>query len=214
MKRILLRVLAVGFGALILLVLLTPTLLSLGPGRRAILGAVNAKLDGRVDIRRWSLGWLRGQTVEGLDFKDRVGDTAVQFESASVSAGLFRLFARTWKLGTIEIVRPQILAVVPPAPPPPPPEGGPGPAPAPAPAPGPPPPPPPRPGRKPLITWRGRSSVPFKPHRNLSTSVSRPMPDSEISPWELCGEIIGAPRISTPISIRIHPQLRPSCAIC
>src|SRR5688572_12123766 len=40
-----------------LLVVLLPTLAGTGPGRSVILGQVNQRLNGRVEVADWSMGW-------------------------------------------------------------------------------------------------------------------------------------------------------------
>src|SRR5690348_16740858 len=54
------------FVALLLLVLLAPTILSAGPFKSMALGIVNDSIDGKVEVADWSLGWNSGITVNGL----------------------------------------------------------------------------------------------------------------------------------------------------
>src|SRR5687768_9637647 len=56
-----------------LLVLLLPTLLGTGPGRSVVLGQVNPRLNGRLDVADWSLGWTSPITVSGLKVFDKAG---------------------------------------------------------------------------------------------------------------------------------------------
>lgn len=55
---------------LIVLVLLAPTLASMGWARSMIVGQVNHRLNGRVEIQDWSVGWLSGTKVDGLRVYD------------------------------------------------------------------------------------------------------------------------------------------------
>lgn len=51
---------------LIVLVLLAPTIASLGWARSMIVGQINHRLNGRVEIQDWSVGWLTGTKADGL----------------------------------------------------------------------------------------------------------------------------------------------------
>ena len=54
------------------LILLAPTIAGTGPVRRAVVGKLNEKLNGSIEIQNWSLGWTGGLRVDGIKiFDDR-----------------------------------------------------------------------------------------------------------------------------------------------
>src|SRR5215213_8095149 len=55
---------------LALLVVLAPTIAGTAPVRSVILGQVNQRLNGRVDVADWSLGWTSPVSVSGLKVFD------------------------------------------------------------------------------------------------------------------------------------------------
>ena len=75
---------------LILLVLLAPTLLSIGPARSMALGIVNDNLNGRVEVADWSLGWNSGVTLNGLKLFDDRGQLMLQASRVRTGLSLWR----------------------------------------------------------------------------------------------------------------------------
>ena len=70
------RRIAIGFLLILVLIggliLLAPTIAGTGPVRRAVLGKLNEKLNGSIEIQNWSLGWTGGLRVDGIKiFDDR-----------------------------------------------------------------------------------------------------------------------------------------------
>lgn len=56
-----------------LVVLLAPTIAGTGPVRSVILGQVNQRLNGRVEVADWSIGWTSPVSVSGLKVFDKAG---------------------------------------------------------------------------------------------------------------------------------------------
>jgi hypothetical protein len=73
-RRLWLRLLLGVFAFLILLVLLAPTIASLGFVRKLVLGKVNEFVNGKVDISDWSIGWTSGVHATGVRIEDEKGE--------------------------------------------------------------------------------------------------------------------------------------------
>ncbi len=78
---------------ILLLVVLAPTLAGIGPIRSMILGIVNGKLNGKVEVDDWSLGWTSGITVEGLRVKDDKGEVLVRATKVKTELSLLKTLA-------------------------------------------------------------------------------------------------------------------------
>jgi len=93
---------------LILLVVLLPTILSLGPARSIVLGRVNKAINGAARMDALSLGWFSGVRVEKLEVADAAGETVLAVESIRIPAGLLSMLGSNLDLGAIEINGPQV----------------------------------------------------------------------------------------------------------
>jgi hypothetical protein len=63
---------------LVLLVVLLPTLAGTSPVRSLVLGQVNQRINGRVEVADWSLGWTTPVSVSGLKVFDRNGSQILE----------------------------------------------------------------------------------------------------------------------------------------
>ncbi len=63
---------------LVILVALAPTLASWGPVRSAVLSQVNQRLNGKVQVDDWSLGWSSGVSVSGVKVFDEKGSLILE----------------------------------------------------------------------------------------------------------------------------------------
>lgn len=61
-----------------LLVVLLPTIAGTGPARIIIVGQINQRLNGRIDIADWSLGWTSPLSVTGLRVYDAQGVQVIE----------------------------------------------------------------------------------------------------------------------------------------
>src|SRR5438045_1013961 len=59
---------------LILLVILLPTIASLGFARSLVISQVNKNLNGKLAVDSWSLGWMSGAKVQGFRIVDPAGN--------------------------------------------------------------------------------------------------------------------------------------------
>jgi hypothetical protein len=89
-KRRFLRVLAVLLLLGVLLVLAAPTLLSFGPAAGVTRNAIADSVNGDVTLRAVRLGWLSGQSVEGLSIRDADGRNAIDVD-VKIHNGLLSL---------------------------------------------------------------------------------------------------------------------------
>lgn len=99
--------------ALALTVVLLPSALSLGPGRRLVVGMINRRLAGSLEVKSWSLSWLSGFELNGVEFRDAGGNSILKAASARVPASFFMLYGRKKSLGEVEIRAPQVTLVRP-----------------------------------------------------------------------------------------------------
>ena len=99
---------------LVILVLLLPTILSFGPVTQMVIGKIDAAIDGELSVDSVSLGWLKGQELEGVSFKDPQGQLSANMESVSVSSGLLGLLSGDKDLGDVVVSRPKLTYTPPP----------------------------------------------------------------------------------------------------
>jgi len=88
---------------LALLVILLPTILSLGPARRYVVSRINKRLNGQLEIKSWSLAWLSGFSFNGIKLTDAEANPVFQVASVSVPASVPSLLGATKRLGETEI---------------------------------------------------------------------------------------------------------------
>ncbi|QOV88714.1 AsmA family protein [Humisphaera borealis] len=98
-RRRWLKVLAGVVIALLLLVLLTPTLLSTSVARSFVVGKINDNLNGRVEIADWKISWTGGVTVTGVRIFDDKNSQIAQVESLSTQLSLVKAIGGDLKLG-------------------------------------------------------------------------------------------------------------------
>jgi hypothetical protein len=90
-----------------LLLLLAPTLASTGPIRGMVVSAINAKLNGTVEIESWSLGWFSNQTVNTITVTDTQGELVASINKVTIPRGILGLLGSEKNLGTIIIEAPK-----------------------------------------------------------------------------------------------------------
>ena len=93
---------------LCLLIILLPTILSTGFGRRQVMGQVNKRLNGSVEMDSWSLGWLSGFHMQNVKVKGDSGDPVFQTNSISMDASIPMLLGSQKDLGTLTIQSPRL----------------------------------------------------------------------------------------------------------
>src|SRR5215212_3582499 len=73
---------------IVLLVVLAPTIASMGWVRSAVVAQVNKHLNGSVAINDWSFSWTGGQRVEGVRVLDAEGHQVLQLQSLTTQLSL------------------------------------------------------------------------------------------------------------------------------
>ncbi|MEO0475007.1 MAG: hypothetical protein AAF085_03405 [Planctomycetota bacterium] len=102
--RKLIRVVLVLFVLAILLVALTPTLLSTDPGTRWFVSIINKSAPGELTVDNLQLSWFGGQRVEGIGYDDPAhGLQATVAEIDMSDIGLFDLMTGSRRLGSVLI---------------------------------------------------------------------------------------------------------------
>ncbi|MEM1447374.1 MAG: hypothetical protein AAGF84_15050, partial [Planctomycetota bacterium] len=97
--------LAVGGGLLlVLLVALLPTLVSTNAGTSRIVGAINERVPGQIEIDDLKLAWLKGLSLEGVRLYDPAGEVVGSLDAVRLEeVGLFGLLRGTRDLGIVAI---------------------------------------------------------------------------------------------------------------
>ncbi|MEM9916186.1 MAG: AsmA family protein, partial [Planctomycetota bacterium] len=97
--------LAVGGGLLlVLLVALLPTLVSTNASTSRIVGAINERVPGQIEIDDLKLAWLKGLSLEGVRLYDPAGEVVGSLDAVRLEeVGLFGLLRGTRDLGIVAI---------------------------------------------------------------------------------------------------------------
>ena len=116
--------------ALLVLIFLLPTLLSLGVTRGVALDIVNGAISpAKLEIADWSFGWFMGQSVEGIHYRDEAKGIDAQVKSVRLSS-LWKLIPIGQMTVDVEVDSPAVALFTPPPAPPAPPQPQPEPQPA------------------------------------------------------------------------------------
>lgn len=90
-KRLWLKIAIALLVLIILLVALTPTLLSTGPGTHFVVGRINSGIAGRVAIDDLSLGWFTGIKASGVTITDPEGQQVTRIDKLDTGLTLLGL---------------------------------------------------------------------------------------------------------------------------
>lgn len=103
---------------LLVLILLLPTLLSLGVTRNVALNIVNGAIaPAKVEIADWSFGWFTKQSVEGIHYRDETKGVDAQVKSVRLSS-LWKLSPLGQMTVDVEVDSPAVALFTPPPAPP------------------------------------------------------------------------------------------------
>lgn len=115
-KKSLIRKLLWIFGGIVvavaMLIVLLPTLVSTSAGKRLILGQINQAVDGTVEVKSFSLGWLTGLKLGGVSFKDNAGTMTVSVDQIQLAPKLSSLFKGQINLSDGLIDKPTVVILV------------------------------------------------------------------------------------------------------
>ncbi len=104
---------ALTVGLCLLLLLITPWILSSSGGTAFLLGRINRSLDGTLGMENLSLGWLDGVRIKNLTFEDTDGRTQVRVDSITSRPKLLKLLrGRLWLDQTV-LERPDLRITLP-----------------------------------------------------------------------------------------------------
>ena len=99
-------------GLIIVLIVLAPTIASTGVVREMIVSRVNSSaLDGRLEIKDWSLGWTSGVRVDGVQLSDPQNRVLIQVGQVTTGLTLLNAVRGNLDLGNVEITGLNINAV-------------------------------------------------------------------------------------------------------
>jgi len=98
--------------ALVGLVALAPTILSLTPlGPQLVASAAQGQIDGSLEAKSVSIGWLSSTTLTDVTVKDPQGNIVATAESVVVGKSILGLLSDRNDLGTITVANPQVVVV-------------------------------------------------------------------------------------------------------
>lgn len=87
---------------LLLITLLLPTLLSSSIGRPLLVGYINQQIDGRIEIKDCSLGWLSGMQIRGLLVFDESGRQILQAVRVNTGLTFMNALRGRYRLGDVQ----------------------------------------------------------------------------------------------------------------
>lgn len=88
---------------LILGVILTPAAISTSPGKAFLVGRINARMPGKVQIEELSVGWLSGMSVRGLTLRDPEGKEIAVLRDAVTEMTLLDAVRGQYRLGNTRV---------------------------------------------------------------------------------------------------------------
>ena len=93
---------------LILIILFLPTFLSTESGKRIIIGMVERKTGGNLEIGNLSLGWFSDQEIDNLQFSDQKG-RQITLNKLTSGSPFWHLLMRRGSIGNTQIDSPKII---------------------------------------------------------------------------------------------------------
>jgi hypothetical protein len=96
---------------LAVLVLLTPTIMSLGPMRQYVVGKINHNLHGRMEIGDWSVGW-NGTELRNVRVFDANQAEVLSVARLRTSLSFWDAVHGTYNLGATEVEEPNFTQLV------------------------------------------------------------------------------------------------------
>ena len=97
--RVLLLVVAIAVVGLLVLLAIAPTVASTRPVVNLVLGKVNARLNGHVQVKDVSLGWFSGAKLDGVQVFDAAGAQIAQIDHVTCPMPLWRAATGSYPLG-------------------------------------------------------------------------------------------------------------------
>ena len=98
-RRLVLKVVGAMVVLIVFLVLALPTVVSSGPVRSIIVGQINDRLNGKVEVASLSLGWFSGVKVQGVRVFDVQGAQIAEVDHLTVPFPLWKVVTGKFALG-------------------------------------------------------------------------------------------------------------------
>jgi hypothetical protein len=103
-RRLLLKIAAAFIALVILLVILAPTIISTGVVRDLVVDQINSSaLNGKLQIKDWSFGWVSGISIEGVQLTDADNKHLVSVAQISTPLSLLKAATGNIDLGDVTI---------------------------------------------------------------------------------------------------------------
>ena len=100
-RRRWLKVLPIVLALLILLIALAPAIISTGPVRNYVVGKINSRINGRLSIESWSIGWFSGISLRNVSLQDDQDQSVLAVKSVSLDPSYRSLLGQNPQLGQI-----------------------------------------------------------------------------------------------------------------
>jgi hypothetical protein len=102
-RRLLLMIVGGVAGFLILLVLLLPTIAGTGMVRSIVVGKINDRLNGKLEIADWSFGWTSGARIDGVKLTDADGRQLLQLSHVDAPISLIAAMRGKYDFGKVVV---------------------------------------------------------------------------------------------------------------
>lgn len=94
---------------LLIVLMLLPTLLSMGWARELVVNQINHRINGRAEIADWSLGWFSGTRIDGLVIYDQSNRQILQLPHLSTGLSLWNAIRGHYNIGKTEVNQLDVL---------------------------------------------------------------------------------------------------------
>ncbi len=98
-----LKILLIALAAVLVLIALGPTIVSTSPFRKLALRQINQRINGRLSIDSWSIGWFTGVDIQGLSLEDEDSEPVAEIKNLSLNPSYFSLLGQNPRLGKINL---------------------------------------------------------------------------------------------------------------
>ena len=102
------RVLLVALLAILVLVGLAPTIISTDSVRHIAVERINRRINGKLSINSWSVGWFSGIKLRGISLLDKDSQPLASVETVSLDPSYLSLLSKGPNLGRISIGHPHL----------------------------------------------------------------------------------------------------------
>jgi hypothetical protein len=107
-KRIAILTVAGFFGILLISLALLPSILSSHWGQKQVLGSLNQRIPGKLQVKGWSLSWFSALSLEKVVYEDIELGIRARLAQVKTDRGLFKLLTSPANIGLVQITEPLV----------------------------------------------------------------------------------------------------------